>query len=187
MFCGTEGVEGNVHASRAWKGNDKPRCVSSRAFPSSFPRTSKQSRFSPSLFALRRIAESKEPLGEKRRANERTACFSPTNSDGASAICGSPSPTAATTGASIAARAITARNSPRCRLPITCAWRASLSGSASPRSGSPAASRCCARAWSKWCASWAACAPSKAIRSTSPSPPTDICWPRWRSRWPMPA
>ena len=25
--CGTEGVEGNVHASRAWKGNDQQRCV----------------------------------------------------------------------------------------------------------------------------------------------------------------
>jgi hypothetical protein len=23
--CGTEGVEGNVHASRAWKGNNPPR------------------------------------------------------------------------------------------------------------------------------------------------------------------
>ena len=22
-------------------------------------------------------------------------------------------------------------------------------------------------------------------RSTSPSPPTDTCWPSWRSRWPM--
>ena len=24
------------------------------------------------------------------------------------------------------------------------------------------------------------------VRSTSPLPPTGICWPRWRSRWPMP-
>ena len=28
----------------------------------------------------------------------------------------------------------------------------------------------------------AACARWKAARSTSPSPPTDICWPRWRNR-----
>ncbi len=35
----TEGVEGNVHASRAWKGNDKPRCDYPRVVFYSFSRT----------------------------------------------------------------------------------------------------------------------------------------------------
>jgi hypothetical protein len=36
-FFGTEGVEGNVHASRAWKGNDQQRIIISRARPPLFP------------------------------------------------------------------------------------------------------------------------------------------------------
>ena len=133
-ICGIEGVEGNVHASRAWKGNDQQRCIRTRASRFSFPAQSKQRRFRHSLFALRQIGGlSKEALAnsERRRAN---SVLLTTNTDGASAICGSPSPIAATTGASIAARAATARSFRRCRSPTTCAWRASSSAWASPRS-----------------------------------------------------
>jgi hypothetical protein len=36
-LCGTEGVAGNGHASRAWKGNDQQRIIISRARPPLFP------------------------------------------------------------------------------------------------------------------------------------------------------
>jgi len=38
---GTEGVEGNVHASRAWKGNEQ-RADAFARFPATFPGTTKQ-------------------------------------------------------------------------------------------------------------------------------------------------
>ena len=51
ISCGAEGVEGNVHASRAWKGNDRSAASASLRLP--FPRTIEMSLFATrlSLFA----------------------------------------------------------------------------------------------------------------------------------------
>ena len=100
---GAEGVEGNVHASRAWKGNDSQRASAAPA--SFFPRTFKE-RFS--LFAIRSSPVARSVTAALAKSEEREAtseCSSTTNTAAASAICVSPSPTAATTSASTAARA----------------------------------------------------------------------------------
>ena len=79
-------------------------------------------RSSPDNELTEAVAKSRE-----RRAITEKRCSYTTNTGGASAICGSPSPIAATTSASTAARAAMGRSFRRCRLPTTCAWRASSS------------------------------------------------------------
>jgi cyclic pyranopterin phosphate synthase len=69
-FCGTEGVAGNGHASRAWKGNDEPERVFGGSRLESFPAHSKQVAFRDSLFA--RLLEAKS-LWRKAKSQKRVA------------------------------------------------------------------------------------------------------------------
>src|SRR5664279_2550130 len=147
---GAEGVEGNVHASRAWKGNDQRwrQPASARL---------------PFVALLQTVLDSRTHHMDRGSwdfsrlrvsvVKAKTEWSLPTNMAAASTICGYPLPIAATTSAFIAARETMAPHFQRCRLPTTCAWWGSSSVWGSPRSASPAVSRYYAEVWSTWCGS----------------------------------
>ena len=144
-----------------WKGNsrrDVPACLC--PFPDRWPMV---------VSRLVKIGTITLANDQRPKTNDERPkpCFLPTNSAAPSPICGSRSPTAATTSVFTAAPGTRARSTATCPLPTICAWRGCWSNLEFRRSASPGESRCCAGEWWTSSANWPSCAPAMEKISTS--------------------